>query len=391
MDQERRIAIAMQIDEPYPQHQEVYAGILRYARERPGWRCRIDEHPGFDPHRRGEHYRPYDGVIGRASIQLQQRMRRLGVPLVNVHYQTSRPGLAGVYPDPEQMGRLAAEHLIDRGFRRLSILVDRRHRHSSDIFAAFQRCAAEHQIVCTTCDLPEHSYLHARYWVEHEKRLLAWMDSLVAPVGLFIEVSPVARLMIELSQARGWHVPQQMAVLTQTNLKAVVDVSPQISSLEPNYQLVGYEAAQLLHRLMAGEPVPQEPVLVSPKGVVARESTDYFAVEDPVVAGALRYISANLTGSLHLADIADHLAVSTRSLQMHFRDALGRGISEEIRRLRLEAAKRLLAEPDQPIGGIATQVGLISTQAMSQVFRRELGMTPSAYRQRVLGDQRQRP
>ena len=386
MGRERRIAIAMQIDEPYPQHQEVYAGVLQYAREQGGWRCLIDEHPGFDPQRRGDHYRAYDGVIGRATPRLQKRMKHMGVPLVNVHYQTARPGLAGVYPDPEQIGRLTAEHLIERGFRRLSILVDRRHNHSWEVCQAFLRCAQEHDIECTTRDFPEESYLDPHYWVRLERFLLDWLDTLSAPVGLFIELSPVARQMIELSYARGWHVPQQLAVLTQLNLKAVVDVPPQISSVESNYPRVGYEAAALLDRLMAGEPVPAKPILIPPRSVVARESTDYFAVEDQVVAGALRYIAANLSGSLRLPDIADHLAVSSRSLQMHFKQALGRGISEEIRRLRLEAAKRLLADPDPPIGSIASRVGFGSAVVMNQIFRRELGITPGAYRQRALGD-----
>jgi len=382
----RRIAVALQIDEPYPQHQEVYAGIQAYARERPGLSCVVDEHPGFDRKHRGSHYPAYDGVIARATPELQRRLKRLGVPLVNVHYHNATGGVPGVYPDPQQIGRLAAEHLIERGFRRLSAHVDRTHKQSWEISQAFMRVAEEHELSCSIHDFREQSYLDARYWVSLERFLLDWLDALTPPVGLFIELSPIARLMIELSQARGWHVPQQLAILTQFNLKAVVDVSPQISSVASNYHRVGYEAARLMDRMLSGEPPPSKPVFVSPRGVVARESTDYFAVEDKLVAEALRYIASNLARPLRVADIADHLAVSPRSLQLHFDKAMGKGVSEEIRRLRMETAKRMLADPDQPIAAVAVRAGLGGAAAFSQVFRRETGVTPTAYRERVLGE-----
>lgn len=119
--------------------------------------------------------------------------------------------------------------------------------------------------------------------------------------------------------------------------------------------------------------------------MIARESTDYFAVEDQVVSGAMRFIAANLEHPLRLEHIANEVAVSPRLLQLRFQSALGRGVSAEIRRLRLERVKRLLADPDRPIAAIATQAGFTSPAMLSQVFRRELGTSPSAYRNALLG------
>jgi LacI family transcriptional regulator len=386
MSQTRRIAIALEIDQPYPNHQEVFAGIQDYANERGDWVCLIDEHPGFQVDKRGPHSQRYDGVIARATPETQRRLNKLGIPLVNTHYQTARPRVAGVYSDPNACGRIAAEHLIERGFRRLSVLLDREHLHSAEIVRGFVQCAKEHDVPCTEEFFPEGSHLDQEHWLALEKFLLDWLERLEPPVGLFIELAGMARLLTQLGRANGFHIPQDFAVLSRLNIRSVLDVSPQISSIDDNVTRVGYEAARLLDRLMQGEPVPEQPILVPPRGIVARESTDYFAVEDEVVAQALRFISARLADPLRVDQVADAIAVSTRSLQKRFSEALGRGVSEEIRRLRLEMAKRMLAEPDRQIGRVARLAGFGSADLMNQVFRREIGMTPSAYRKSLAGE-----
>jgi LacI family transcriptional regulator len=175
-----------------------------------------------------------------------------------------------------------------------------------------------------------------------------------------------------------------MAILCAHNLKAVVSVAPRISSVEPNYERVGYEAARLLDRLMAGDEPPSGPIFVAPWGIIARESTDYFAVDDAVVAAALHFVSARLGKPLRLKQIADAVMVSPRLLQQRFRAGLGRSVSDEIRRLRIEAAKRMLTEPNRQIGEIAVLCGFRNSDIMCQVFRREVGATPRQYRKQSM-------
>ena len=268
------------------------------------------------------------------------------------------------------------------------MLLDRDHLHTAEIARSFVRCARAHEIPCFEAFFPEHSYLDSDYWLSLEKFLLDWLDQLETPVGLFIELDGIARILIQQGLASGYHIPQDIAVLVRANMKSIVEVPPQISSVDNSEFEVGYEAAGLLDRMMSGRPTPQQQILVPARGIIARESTDYFAVEDQVVAQALRYIASHLADALRVEQIADVIAVSTRTLQLRFSQALGRGISEEIRRLRLEAAKRLLAEPQRQISQVAQLAGFGSSDIMNQVFRRELGMTPSAYRKRLLGERK---
>jgi LacI family transcriptional regulator len=380
-----RIAVALNLAEPYAQHQDVFLGIRRYAREQPHWRYVVDECPAYSQQRRAELFQHYDGVIARASPTLQRRLRRQGVPLVNTWYQQARRELPGVYQDPYQLGELAAEHLIERGFRRLSLLSGDQHKAALDAAVGLERYCEQAEAAFSVRRIPHLEFDTERDWLETERCLTTWLDGLTPPVGVCLEEAALARLLINLCEARGWSVPVDVAIVSFNDNRMIAELPPQITCIHHGFERVGYEAAALLDRLIAGDPPPEESVFVPPKGVVARQSTDHFAVEDAVVAAALRYISGHLAEKLTVADIAREVSVSPRSLQLRFSAALGRPISDEIRRLRVTAAQRLLADPDRRINDIARQTGLGTGIAMSHLFRREQGMSPKAYREQLLG------
>lgn len=384
MSQSRRIAIALRIDQPYPNHQDVFGGVRRYAREHGDWQCVIDEHPGYASACRGRPVDDYDGVIARAQPPMQRRLRQRGIPLVNTIYVFARPDVAGVYLDVEQCGRIAAEHLMERGFRRLVYLDVGSYRQARDIGSAFAATVAEHGHTCTTEQLGAGAYEDRRYWQAMRKHIGQFLDTLTPPVGFLTGMPWVARLLAGLCEQRGWRVPQQVALISVDDHKNVTELPPQISCIDCNYEAVGYEAAALLQRIIAGDAPPHTHVVVPPRGIITRESTDYFAVDDDVVAQALRFIAKNLGQKLTLGRIADQVAVSPRSLQRRFDRALGRAVSDEIRRLRLEMAKRMLGEKGLSINRIAQVSGFTSSIILGQVFRRELGTTPTGYRKRML-------
>ncbi len=74
------------------------------------------------------------------------------------------------------------------------------------------------------------------------------------------------------------------------------------------------------------------------------------------------------------------MASETSTLQRRFRKYLNRPIATEIRRVRLERAKRELAQGTRSMAQIARDVGFGDPMRMYEVFRRELGITPSQYR-----------
>ncbi len=185
-------------------------------------------------------------------------------------------------------------------------------------------------------------------------------------------------------------MPQGVAVFCGFDEGAICEHPvPSLTALDMNWERIGYEAAALLDRMMDGEPAPQEPVLLPPAGIVARASTDFFAVEDPLAAKALRFIAENLHTSIDVHDVVKALHTSRSTLQRSFRRHVGVPVSKEIRRLQLEKAKRLLIEPEtHEVKWIASQTGFRDATTFCRVFRRELGMTPGQYRAQVLGEER---
>jgi LacI family transcriptional regulator len=384
MDNPRRIAIALEIDEPHSHHQDVYAGIMQYAQDRPNWVCYIDEHPGVGGGAMIEGDHPYDGVIARATPDMIRRLKRKRIPLVNTHFQVAKPGLVGVYADLTHTGRLAAEHLISLGMPRLGFISDPIHKSFAKEGEAFVEYAEQKGVPTMTASFVEPQYRDKAGWIQLKKNILSTLKRMEPPIGVYISTGPMARVLIQLAQANGWRVPRDMAVLCARDLTSIVEVSPKISSLQINYTRMGYVAAELLDGLIDGQPEPEEPVLISHATLIARESTDYRVVEDPIVAAALRYISERLAEPLTVSGIAYKLNLSPRLLQQRFAEKLGVAVSNEIRRLRLEKAKRLLTEPERPITSIPQSVGFNSANAMNKIFVRELGMTPSAYRKQIL-------
>jgi transcriptional regulator GlxA family with amidase domain len=69
-----------------------------------------------------------------------------------------------------------------------------------------------------------------------------------------------------------------------------------------------------------------------------------------------------------------------RTLQREFRKYLDRPIAAEIQRVRIERAKRELAQSGRSIQDIAHDVGFGRSKRMSEAFGRELGVTPREYR-----------
>jgi LacI family transcriptional regulator len=380
---QRRIAVAVNVVDPYPHHQDVFAGVLQYAHEHADWQCFIDEHPAYRARQRMQARGPYHGVIARADPDMQKRLKAQGVPLVSTWYEHHRPGLAGVYMDPVTMGRLAADHLIGRGYRRFAIYKDPQGRHIQAIAAAFVTQLEEAELPYTAMPVPDGETTSPEDWIRLEKTMANMLEKLEPPVAVFIDSAVLARILVELSQHRGLHVPQDVAVLCLNNPRRLLEIPTSISSIQDSYHQIGYEAAALLDRLMRGEPVPHDPVLIQSPGIAARASTDHFAVDDQVVAEALRYISAHLKGKIHVEEIAAALNVSLSALYNRFETAMGRTIGSEIRRLRINSARIMLAEKNLSIKQVAKRAGFASTDVMTRVFKSTFGMTPKKYQHQV--------
>jgi len=391
---------------PYKRHAGIFAGTQQYAQEQ-GWHSIVDEFADDTIPARPEKSIPYDGVIARATRKLAQRAARSMVPVVNVWFSSPVwKSLPGVFADVSVMGRLRAEHLLTRGFRRFAALMlddDRVQQFEVD---AFVDTLAEAGYPCVTANVPLDAYATLKNWRHTEQTIAAWMDEWQLPIGVYVGAESRGRMVVQMCHHRGWRVPEDVAIITGYNEETFCEhLRPTLSSVEVGFERIGYEAARLLDRLMDERakkgtgPIcrngpkgashrldlspfsaPPEHFFLPPQGLVVRESTDFFAVDDPLIRAALEFIAANSHRKIGPDDVARAMATEPRTLQRRFQKYLGRPIATEIRRVRIERAKRELTQSERPLSEIARDVGFGPAKRMYEVFRRELGMSPREYR-----------
>lgn len=384
----RRVAVMFELEWPHKRHADIFAGTQRYANER-GWESIIDEFVAETLSLNQAESPPYDGIIGRVNAKLARVAAQQSVPAVNVWMNSPAwKQLPGVFPDYAAAGRLRGEHLLARGLRRFCVLT-RNERGAGLQTAAFRETVAAAGGRCPTVSLPLHPTRTYKQWERCERQIVEHMDRWKLPIGVFAVVDEIGRMIAQLCQRRGWRVPEDVAIITGSNEETICEhARPSLTSVEFGYRQVGYQAAMLLDRLMQeraegkkSNPDQQPPhVIVPPQGLVVRESTDFFAVDDALVADALAYISAHCHRRLTQHDVSRAVSAETRTLQMRFRKFLDRPIVAVIRQLRMERAKRELVQSDRTMQEIAQAVGFGDPARMNDTFRRELGITPSAYR-----------
>jgi LacI family transcriptional regulator len=380
MTKPRRVAVMLDLDWPYKRHAGIFVGTQQYAKKH-GWESIIDEYADDTLSSLPAKATRYDGIIARATGKLAQRATSLKVPLVNVWFGSPlQRKLPGVFPDFRSIGCLRAEHLLAQGFRRFAGLTSEEPAQVLEM-EAFSRTVNNAGYACSMGKMPLAPSSSLSQWRKAERAIATSMADWKPPIGVFAGREQWGRLLVQMCRGRGWRVPEDVAIIAGDNEETFCErPHPTLTSVELGYERIGYEAARLLDRLMGGKAPPAEAILMPPHGLVVRESTDFFAADDPLIAAALEFITAKSHLEIGPDDVAAAVNAETRTLQRRFRKYLDRPIATKIRQVRIERAKRQLTQGKQGMKEIARDVGFGEAMRMYDVFRRELGVTPSKYR-----------
>ena len=200
------------------------------------------------------------------------------------------------------------------------------------------------------------------------------------------------RQVIDACSALDLAVPEHVAVVGVDNDEILCHFcTPPLSSVIPNAELVGFQAAESLAALIEGESLADRLIQVEPVGVETRQSTDAVAIEDRDVAFALRYIRENACQGITVDEVVKHSLVSRSTLERQVRRYLNRTPQEEIRNTQVTRAKELLLSSDFTVERIARLCGFEHAEYMHVVFKRIVGSTPGAFRKRGRGESRGSP
>jgi LacI family transcriptional regulator len=134
---------------------------------------------------------------------------------------------------------------------------------------------------------------------------------------------------------------------------------------------------------MQGKPAPAEPVRVTVAGLIARKSSDLVAVSHPGVAKAMKYLLEHFHEPIGVDDLAAAAAMSRRGFHQAFVENIGHPPGQELQRVRLDQAKKLLAQPGHKMGGISEMCGYQSANSFWFAFKQTVGMSPQEYRKQI--------
>ncbi|MBI3469489.1 MAG: XylR family transcriptional regulator [Planctomycetes bacterium] len=376
--------VALLIETSRTYGRDLLRGVKRYISEHRPWsvymelRALDSKVPPWLKHWRG------DGILTRTGSQaMADAVRETGVPAIELRATRLKHDLPFIGADNRAMGRMVAEHLIERGFRRFGVYeidIEGYFEERRDNFIETLRQAG---YPCSIFQAPGHRERPAE-WEKHQDHLASWVAGLEKPVGLLACTDQLGFWLLDACNRAGVAVPEEAAVVGAENEESLCTMStPPLSSVLFNGARIGYEAAAALDRMMAGGPAPQEPILVPPIGIVTRQSSDVVAVEDHDLAEALRFIREHAHEGITVEDVLRRVAMSRSALERRMREAIGRTPKSEILRVQINLVRQLLVDTDLTLAGIAHKAGFRHPQYMAEVFKQKLGQTPGEYRAAV--------
>jgi LacI family transcriptional regulator len=380
MKQSRRVCLL--IDTATSWGVRIIKGVGRYAQEVGNWLIRVEPWGRYERFCIPEGWEG-DGLIARVNNEaLAKEIAARGLPTINVSWHPFSGGrIVRCTTDPQATGKMAAEYFLSAGFKHFGYCAPLPMLGYSDELAeSFCKYIEASNHVCHICPAPVED-LDSVAWNAHLANLAKWLDQLPRPAAVLCWSAARGRQVTEACQYAGLRVPDDIAVLggDYDDLMSYIS-SPPLSTIDLPADQIGYAAAELLDGMMRGKKARKRPLFFPPTRIVVRQSTDTLAIDDEMVREALRMIRKKAHEGIRVSDVVRDLAVARRALEQRFVRLVGRSPAEEIRRVRIEEAKRLLVESDRSVAEISRATGFGHQDLLSRVFRRATGQTPTEFR-----------
>lgn len=373
--------VALLVETSLGSGRDILRGIASHVRQHRNWslyhepRSLEDSAPDWLARWHG------DGIIARIQTpELAAAVRRTGLPVVDVLGVLPDAGFPIVHVDDAAIATAAADHLYERGFRKFAFFGIRDENWSERRREALRSNLAQRGCPLAVYEATREE-LRRIAWENLEDTFARWISDLPKPVGVVVCSDQRGPDFLEACRRAGVAVPDEVAVVGVDNDEPLCEVcQPPLSSVWPDHVRVGTQAAELLDAMMRGEVPPPAPILVPPRSVVVRRSTDVLAIADRNVAKALRVIREHGCDDLSVDRIVRESGVSRSVLQRRFRSVLGSTIHAEILNCRVQHACHLLVESDLSLMEIAERAGFKHQEYMGAVFKSRLKLTPGQYR-----------
>ena len=361
----------------------LHQGIEKYAREH-GWHLYADL--------AREKVIPWgwegDGVLAwlGAGDDLAEFVKAVKKPTVDFSLRRPQLKFHRVLEDHAHAAQLVAGHFLSRGFVNFIFYSDadnwsyeeRGNGFIDALKLAGRQCVWLRWHQSTAFSPGREEWKKKRNW------LAAQMKSAAKPLAVFAANDQQAMDVLESCESAGIAVPEQVSIVGAENYLLAPDaMRTPISSVDTNLEALGYRGAELLDQLMAGKQMPMSPIRIPAVGVVVRKSSDILTIKHTGVARSLRFIWQHSHEPICVKDLVTVAAMSRRGLHKAFLEHLGRTPGQELQRVRIEHAKKLLAESHLKIEALAEMAGYQSANSFCIAFKRATGMSAKQFRESI--------
>ena len=322
-----------------------------------------------------------DGVIINDTTRLNRRAitacRGLPMVLFSAIQPDRRARAANLHADSRCVAEVAARELMSLRSASYAFV---NHPDANALWNVLRRTSFRDALMRQGFELHELT-LEARSSARGMSRLVGWLKALPLPCSVFAANDATAARVLEACRLARLSVPDDIAVIGVDNDSELCESTrPTLSSIGFDFIAAGRLAAETLDDLMRHPRKRLVMVHYPPSGIVRRESTRRFVRFNAAIRAALELIRHRACDGLGAREVLGAIPGSRRMAELRFRELTGRSVLEEIREVRLAAAKQLLANPAHSIDSIARQTGYATPAAFTTFFKSMTGRTPSQWR-----------
>lgn len=367
----------------------VLRGIARYSRTNGPWSCFTQErelHSGIP-----EWLRTWkgDGIIARIEEQRTAKaLLKLGLPVVDVLGNARFKHVPGFDTDAGGVARLVGEFFLRAGFQYFAYCGYPGIPFSNRRAEAFATYLAGHgrelRVFKTRIAKNRSSNIQAieQSGLGTEAAIAGWLKKQPRPLALFACNDIRAQQVLNACREHRIKVPEEVAVIGVDNDDVLCNLcDPPLTSIEPDTERLGYEAAALLDRMMKGKVAGDGPIRqVPPLRILERASTDVVAIDDPITVRAVRFIRDHIGDGIAAKDVMTHVGRSRTDLEQRFQRWLKLSVRSEIMRRRMDRVCALLQQTNLGLNEIADRAGFSTAAHLCRLFQQRLKQSPTEYR-----------
>ncbi|OCG00592.1 XylR family transcriptional regulator [Gilliamella sp. wkB112] len=331
-----------------------------------------------------------DGIIANFDDpDIEDLLMKVDIPIIGVGTSypddLSYPNVPYVAADNYAIVETAFSHLCAKGINKFafySIPPNRYCRWARVREKIFEQLLAQkgyegviYQGMATSLDT----------WQESLDKLSTWLRSLPINTGIIAVNDARAHHILQACDRVGIKIPEELCLIGIDNEEVINDLSMvSLSTVKQGTEEMGFNAAKLLQKQFSKGKISKSPLLIAPKKIIARRSTDYRSVQDPYVIQAIHYIRDYACKGIKVEQVTSEMQISRSNLEMRFKESLGKTIHSVIHEEKFNQAKYLLVESSLSIQTISELCGYPSVQYFYFLFKKNYGITPKKFRNKYI-------